>query len=66
MIAGVPFTVEFPLKPAFVSLVIMLSTALPRRSRCSALAVSEATELVEVAESEADSEFEPLVLSVCD
>ena len=30
------------------------------------LAVSEATELVEVAESEADSEFEPLVLSVCD
>ena len=30
------------------------------------LAVSEATELAEVAESEADSEFEPLVLSVCD
>ena len=30
------------------------------------LAVSEAIELVEVAESEADSEFDPLVLSVCD
>ena len=30
------------------------------------VAFSEAVELVEVAESEADSEFEPLVLSVCD
>ena len=32
----------------------------------SAAPVSEATELAEVAESEADSEFEPRVLSVCD
>ena len=30
------------------------------------VAFSEVAELVEVAESEADSEFEPLVLSVCD
>ena len=34
--AATPLTTELPVKPLSVILVIMLSTALPRRSRCSA------------------------------
>ena len=34
--AATPLTTELPVKPLSVILVNMLSTALPRRSRCSA------------------------------